>query len=79
MSKIVCRYTMRIKEQTLWQQEDMEGWRRAFEACVEDDAREQGNKKYVIYDREGEIVAKNDVKPLPVQEPKTAAATIYDY
>ncbi len=65
MALKICRYKMKVQEEKLWNQDDMEGWRKAFEACVEDDARDAGNKKYVIYDRNGGIVAKNVVRPLP--------------
>lgn len=70
MAKKICRYTLKIKEQKLWESDDMKGWRKAFEACVEDDARDMGSKKYVIYDRWGTVIVNKDVSPLP--EPKVA-------
>ncbi len=65
MARIIWRYTMSTSEQRLWRSDGTAGWCRAFEACVEDDAREQGSKKYVIYDRRGDVVAKSEVSPLP--------------
>lgn len=56
---------MSPSEQRLWKSDGMDGWCRAFEACVEDDAREEGSKKYIIYNRQGEVVARNEVAPLP--------------
>jgi hypothetical protein len=53
---------MTKEEQKLWASEEMLGWRTAFEACVEDDARDDGCKKYLIYDSKEEIVAKGDVR-----------------
>ena len=68
MAARIWRYTVAPKEQTLWNDDDMKGWRKAFEACVEDEAREQGSKKYIILDRKGEILAKNVVRPLPAPQ-----------
>lgn len=65
MALKVCRYKLKVQEQKLWNQDGMAGWRKAMEACVEDDARDQGSKKYVIYDRAGAIIARNEVRPLP--------------
>ena len=65
MGTKIWKYTVAKKEQDLWNDVVMKGWRKAFEACVEEDAREKGNKKYVILDRKGEILAKNVVRPLP--------------
>lgn len=71
--KKIWRYTVKTNEQKLWDAEDMKGWRKAFEACVEDDAREEGSKKYVIMGKTGEVLAKNVVRPLPKpEEPETA-------
>lgn len=61
----IWRYTLSTKEQRMWSTDGMVGWCRALEACVEDDARENGRIKYIIYDRKGSILAKNAVKPLP--------------
>lgn len=66
--KKIWRYTIKSSEKTLWESQDMKGWRKAFEACVEDDAREGGSKKYIILDRAGEVLAKNVVRPLPSSE-----------
>lgn len=66
--KKIWRYTIKSSEKTLWEAQDMKGWRKAFEACVEDDAREEGSKKYIILDRAGEVLAKNVVRPLPSSE-----------
>jgi hypothetical protein len=65
MAVKIWRYTVAPKEQDLWLDQDMKGWRKAFEACVEDEAREQGSKRYIILDRHGAILAKNVVRPLP--------------
>ena len=68
MARKIWRYTMTREEQKLWDMEEMKGWRTAFEACVEDDAREEGCKKYVVYDRSETIVAKGEVAALPEPE-----------
>jgi hypothetical protein len=69
MGKKIWRYTLSASEQKLWDTEEMQGWRTAMIGCVEDDAREEGSGKYVIYDRKENIVAKGDVTALPVVEP----------
>lgn len=69
MAKKIWRYTMSAQEQKLWDQEEMKGWREAMVACVEDEAREQGSKKFILYDLNNSIVAKNDVRALPQPEP----------
>jgi len=69
MGKTIWRYTLTAQEQKLWDTEGMEGWREAMEACVEDDARDEGFKKYVVYDRGGSVLAKNEVRKLPEPEP----------
>jgi len=68
MAKKIWRYTLTEQEQKLWSMENMQGWREAMEACVEDDAREQGSAKYVIYDLEQAVIAKNEVRKLPEPE-----------
>ena len=68
MAKKIWRYTLSDQENKLWNTENMQGWREAMEACVEDDAREQGSKKYVIYDLEQAVIAKNEVRKLPEPE-----------
>lgn len=79
MGQKIWRYVLSQDEQKLWGREDMAGWCKALEGCVEDEAREQGSKKYVICDRSGAILAKNLVSRLP--EPKGMAfgrdSTIY--
>jgi len=72
MARTVWRYTLKAKEQQLWDREDMRGWCRAFEGCVEDEAREMGLKTYIIYDRQGEVVAKDRVSELPPANPVEA-------
>lgn len=69
MAKKVFRHTLSRKEQKLWDREDMKGWCKALEGCIEDEAREDNCKKYTVYNGEGEIVAKGDVSALP--EPKS--------
>lgn len=64
MGKTIWRYTLNPNEQKLWIRDDMKGWCKAFVGWVEDEAREQGLKKYVIYDRTGEVIAKNAVSQL---------------
>ena len=68
MSKKIWRYTMNTKEQKLWETDGMQGWCEAMEACVEDEARDAGSKKYLIFDRKGNIVAKGDVSTLVFPE-----------
>jgi len=69
MSKTIFRYTLTKQEQTLWEREDMRGWARAFQGCVEDDARTSGLKKYVIYDIAGDVLVSEKVTPLPQARP----------
>jgi hypothetical protein len=68
MARKVWRYTMTVKEQKLWDLEEMQGWRDSLVGCVEDDAREAGCKKFILYDRKEEVVAKGDVTALPEPE-----------
>jgi len=65
MAKKIWRHVMTAKEQQLWDLENMEGWRRSLVGCVEDDAREDGCKKFVLCDSNETVVAKGDVSPLP--------------
>lgn len=67
MARRVLRYTLTRHEQSLWDTEEMKGWREAMQAYVEDEARERGCRKYVVYDRRDSIVAKGIVNRL--QEP----------
>jgi hypothetical protein len=69
MAKKVWRHTLTKQEQKLWDREDMKGWCKALEGCVEDEGRDGKCKKYMIYNIEGEVVAKGDVSVLP--DPKT--------
>ncbi len=65
MARTIWRYTLEPQEQKLWDREDMRGWCRAFQGWVEDEAREQGLKKYIIYDGNGDILARDIVNELP--------------
>ena len=65
MARTIWRYTLNRKEQQLWIRDDMKGWCKAFEGWVEDEARELGRKKYIIYDFNGTVIAKNIVSELP--------------
>ena len=67
MARKVWHYIMSPREERLWNQEEMKGWRQAFEACVEDDAREEGCKKYVIYDTAEAVLTKGEVTALAPQ------------
>ena len=44
MGRTIWRYTLNVKEEKLWDRDDMQGWVRAFEGWVEDEAREQGSE-----------------------------------
>lgn len=65
MARKIWRHTLSVQEQKLWDMEEMQGWRVAMTGCVEDDAREEGCAKFVIYDRKETILAKGDVTALP--------------
>lgn len=65
MGRTIWRYTLNVKEEKFWERDDMQGWCRAFEGWVEDEARELGLKKYIIYGRDGDVLAKNVVTELP--------------
>lgn len=69
MARTIWRYTLTKDEQQLWQREDMKGWCKAFQGWVEDEARENGLKKYMIYDLNGEVLVKDKVTPLPQARP----------
>ena len=69
MTKKVWRHKLTKKEQKLWDREDMKGWCKALEGCIEDDARDGKCKKYAVSNADGEIVAKGDVSVLP--DPKS--------
>ena len=71
MARKIWRYTLTSQEQALWDNEEMKGWREAMEACVEDEAREEGSKKYVLYNQEENIIAKGEVRKLPELETVT--------
>ena len=64
----IWRYTLNVKEQKLWDCEEMQGWRDSMIHCVEDEARDQGCKKYVVIDHNDTVVAKGEVRPLPEPE-----------
>ncbi|HPO17418.1 MAG TPA: hypothetical protein PLI09_28555 [Candidatus Hydrogenedentes bacterium] len=64
MGQRIWRYTLSRNEQTLWETEEMKGWREAMQAYVEDEAREQGCKKYIMYGRRETVVAKGNVNKL---------------
>jgi hypothetical protein len=66
----IWRYTLTVEEQSLWAREDMKGWCKALEGCVEDEAREQGMKRYEIYDRSGKKLP--DPKPSGLHRDMTA-------
>ena len=68
MAKKIWRYTLTVQEQKLWNQEEMQGWRDSMVGCVEDDARENGCKKYMAYDRDGSLLEKGEVKALELPE-----------
>ena len=69
MARKIYRYTLTAKQQERWDMEDMQGWRDSMIGVVEDDAREEGCKKFVLYDRAEQILAKGEVRKLP--EPTT--------
>lgn len=69
MARKIWRHTLTPKEQKLWDREEMQGWRESMIACVEDEAREHGCKKYFVHDRNETVVAKDEVVPLPTPEP----------
>jgi hypothetical protein len=73
MAKKVWRHILSKAEQKLWDREDMKGWCKALEGCIEDDAREGNCKKYTVQNAAGETVAKGDVSALP--EPKSEEST----
>jgi hypothetical protein len=69
MSKTIWYYKLSAQEYRLWTREDMQGWCRAFQGWVEDEARENGLVKYVIYDINGDVLVKDKVSPLPQMRP----------
>lgn len=69
MSRKVWRYKMTRNEERLWKQEEMQGWRKALEACVEDDARDEGCQKYVICDSKDIVLTKGEVTKLTTTVP----------
>lgn len=68
MARTIFRHTLSVREQKLWDTENMQGWRHALERYVEDEARDQGCSKYIIYDRKEKILAKDQVTILPPVE-----------
>lgn len=68
MSRKIYRHTLTEKQQDRWNMEDMQGWRDSMVGVVEDDAREEGCTKFVLYDRQEQILAKGEVRKLPEPE-----------
>lgn len=68
MARKIWRYTMSVREFDLWSQENMQGWRDSLVGCVEDEAREEGCTKYIVYDRNENVLAKGEVKALPAAQ-----------
>ncbi len=64
MAKVIWRYTLSKEEQKLWESDGMRGWRAAMEGFVEDEARDQGCRKYAIYKRDETLIVKNEVEEL---------------
>ena len=64
MKRKIWRYKMTRHEERLWKTEEMLGWRKAMEACVEDDAREEGCQSYIIYDSRESVISKGNVSKL---------------
>ena len=61
MARKIYRYTLTPKQQARWDMEDMQGWRDSMVGVCEDDAREEGAKKFVLCDRSEQVLAKGDV------------------
>ncbi len=68
MSRKIYRHTLTEKQQARWEMEDMQGWRDSMVGVVEDDARDEGSTKFVLYDRAEQILAKGEVTKLPEPE-----------
>lgn len=68
MARKIYRYTLTAKQQARWDMEDMQGWRDSMVGVVEDDAREEGCTKFVLYDRSEQILEKGEVRKLPEPE-----------
>jgi hypothetical protein len=64
MARKIWRYTLSREEQRLWDLEGMDGWRQAMVGCVEDEAREEGCQKYMLFGGNEEIIAKGDVRKI---------------
>jgi len=69
MATKVFRKQMTAKEWKMWNAENMAGWRKAFESCVEHDARDEGFKKYELLDRDGKQVVAGQVRKLTTPQP----------
>ncbi len=65
MAHKIWSYTLSRHEQALWETEEMKGWREAVQAYVEDEAREQGCKRYVVLGRRATVVARGEVNQVP--------------
>jgi hypothetical protein len=64
MARKVWRYTMNEMEQKCWQGENMQGWRQAFCAWIEDESRAHGCLKYIVTDMQDTVVVKGEVRQL---------------
>ena len=65
MARVVWRYTLTKQEEKLWAREELRGWREAMRGFVEDEAREQGFRKFAIYHRDDTLILKDVVAALP--------------
>ncbi len=61
----VYQHKMTRAEARLWKQEDMEGWRKAYVACAEHDARDEGYKRFEIIGTDGDKLVADKVCKLP--------------
>ncbi|MCK5861594.1 MAG: hypothetical protein KAH38_03850 [Candidatus Hydrogenedentes bacterium] len=61
MARVIWRYTLTKQEAKLWETEELRGWREAMQGFVEDEAREQGCKKFAIYGRDDCLIVKDEV------------------
>lgn len=64
MKRKIWRYKMSRSEEKLWNKEEMLGWRKALEACVEDEARDGGYEQYMIFDSKETMLSKGQVSKL---------------
>jgi hypothetical protein len=61
----VYQHKMTRAESRLWKQEEMEGWRKAYVACAEHDARDEGYKRFEIIGTNGDKLVAEKVCKLP--------------